>query len=138
MAVKQVWIGSFGPYPYDDAEFMPGSTTQLQTALRTGGQLEVAEAPSAVNHVVRKEDLDAFLPTPSDVVEVETAFGQSSAAGSNATYSRGDHTHGTPASPITTQSAITDPSGGATVDAEARSAINCILAALRANGIIAT
>lgn len=34
----------------------------------------------------------------SDTVVAETAFGQSSAAGVSATYSRGDHTHGTPAS----------------------------------------
>lgn len=35
----------------------------------------------------------------SDTVVAETAFGQASAAGVATTYSRGDHTHGTPASP---------------------------------------
>ncbi|MFI6251511.1 hypothetical protein [Streptomyces sp. NPDC051016] len=35
----------------------------------------------------------------SDTVATETSFGQPSAAGVSATYSRGDHTHGTPASP---------------------------------------
>lgn len=34
----------------------------------------------------------------SDTVVPETAFGQAPAAGVSATYSRGDHTHGTPAS----------------------------------------
>jgi hypothetical protein len=38
----------------------------------------------------------------------------------------------------TQASAITNPTGGATTDAEARTAINSILAALRGVGIIAT
>ncbi len=37
--------------------------------------------------------------TPSASVVAETSFGQSAAAGSLTTYSRGDHTHGTPAAP---------------------------------------
>lgn len=38
--------------------------------------------------------------TPSDTVTGETSFGQSSNAGALTTYSRGDHTHGTPANPV--------------------------------------
>jgi len=34
--------------------------------------------------------------TPADTVTPETSFGESSSAGTAATYSRGDHTHGTP------------------------------------------
>jgi len=37
--------------------------------------------------------------TPGDTVVTETAFGQASAAGALAAYSRADHTHGTPADP---------------------------------------
>lgn len=37
--------------------------------------------------------------SPSGTVESETAFGQASDAGAASSYSRGDHTHGTPASP---------------------------------------
>lgn len=37
--------------------------------------------------------------TPSATVVSETSFGQASSAGSSADYSRGDHTHGTPADP---------------------------------------
>jgi hypothetical protein len=37
--------------------------------------------------------------TPSNSVVTEQAFGQASTAGAAATYSRGDHTHGTPAAP---------------------------------------
>lgn len=37
--------------------------------------------------------------TPSNSVVTETAFGQSATAGASTSYSRGDHTHGTPAAP---------------------------------------
>ena len=48
------------------------------------------------------EDHLSSLPAPpsgSSTVVAETAFGQGSAAGSAATFSKGDHTHGTPAAP---------------------------------------
>lgn len=56
---------------------------------------------------------DAFnsLPTASGTVASETAFGQASNAGVATTYSRGDHTHGTPTSPVPISSYIT-PEGG--------------------------
>jgi hypothetical protein len=38
--------------------------------------------------------------TPSDTVSDETTFGQSAGAGTASSYSRGDHTHGTPTYPI--------------------------------------
>lgn len=41
-------------------------------------------------------------------------------------------------STISQQAAISNPTGGATTDAEARTAINSILAALRTQGLIAT
>jgi hypothetical protein len=53
-------------------------------------------------------DSESFLVTvgatsasvsPSATVVTETTYGQASAAGAAATYSRGDHTHGTPATP---------------------------------------
>lgn len=36
----------------------------------------------------------------SGTVTSETSFGQAAAAGSAATFSKGDHTHGTPANPV--------------------------------------
>lgn len=61
--------------------------------------------------------------TPSGTVVSETGYGQSSAAGAASAYSRGDHTHGTPALPTpagigaaTTghaHSGVYDPSGTA-------------------------
>ena len=44
--------------------------------------------------------------TPSGAVTGELTFGISSAAGTSTTFSRGDHTHGTPPNPITYGSSI--------------------------------
>ncbi|MFM9636009.1 hypothetical protein [Streptomyces turgidiscabies] len=49
--------------------------------------------------------------TPSGTVAAETSYGQSSAAGASSTYSRGDHTHGTPAAPATGTTAGTYAAG---------------------------
>lgn len=38
--------------------------------------------------------------SPSNSVVSETSFGQAASAGASATYSRGDHTHGTPSNPL--------------------------------------
>lgn len=45
--------------------------------------------------------------TPSNSVVTEQTFGQAPTAGAAVTYSRGDHTHGTPASPAVPGPAIT-------------------------------
>lgn len=49
--------------------------------------------------------------TPSGTVVTETAFGQSATAGAATPYSRGDHTHGTPAAPT-----VPGPSGTVTTE----------------------
>src|SRR4051812_48957980 len=51
--------------------------------------------------------------TPSGTVVTETAFGQAAAAGAATAYSRGDHTHGTPAAPSVPAVATTVQSGAA-------------------------
>lgn len=45
--------------------------------------------------------------TPSNTVVAETSFGQASGAGASTNYSRGDHTHGTPAAPSVPSAAVT-------------------------------
>lgn len=50
--------------------------------------------------------------TPSGTVVSETSFGQASTAGAAGTFSRGDHTHGSPAAP-TAASVGADPTGSA-------------------------
>lgn len=49
--------------------------------------------------------------TPSNTVTTETTFGQAAAAGAATTYSRGDHTHGTPAAPSVPAAATTVQAG---------------------------
>lgn len=51
--------------------------------------------------------------TPSNAVVTETSYGQASAPGAATAYSRGDHTHGTPAAPSVPAAATTVQSGTA-------------------------
>lgn len=81
--------------------------------------------------------IDGEIESSSTVTD-ETTWGVTPAVGSSGTYSDGAHTHGTPANPISEQAFIADPSGGTVQDSEARTAINSILDALIANGIIAS
>ncbi|ROO51073.1 hypothetical protein EDC02_5937 [Micromonospora sp. Llam0] len=65
------------------------------------GALTLPGPPSADLHAATKAYVDSSGGggggTPSDTVTAETSFGQSAAAGAATAYSRGDHTHGTPA-----------------------------------------
>lgn len=49
--------------------------------------------------------------TPASTVVTETAFGQASAVGVGTPYARNDHTHGTPANPVTAHEAAGNPHG---------------------------
>lgn len=57
-------------------------------------------------------------PSPSTTVVAETASGSSSAAGVAATFSRGDHTHGTPTDPVPAHVAAGDPHPAYALDAD--------------------
>lgn len=67
MTERQFWIGSSGPFYYDDAEQQVPvaeatedslADSTLKHALRTEGQVLVGTAPSLATHVLRLEDLD--------------------------------------------------------------------------------
>jgi len=74
MADVEIYIGNFGPYLVDETD--PLLTDNRQ--------------------VVRRSD----MLSGSATVSSETSFGLSASAGSSTSFSKGDHTHGTPANPL--------------------------------------
>lgn len=75
----------------------PPSAGQVLTA--TGATTATWQTPAAA-------------PSPSGTVTAETAYGQASSAGAASTYSRGDHTHGTPSLSSATPAALGSASAG--------------------------
>ena len=69
MAIKEVWIGSVGPYLYDDAAFH---------GIHTDGQLLVETAPTDANHVARQTDVGGLSAIDADYL-VKTAHATLSA-----------------------------------------------------------
>lgn len=64
----------------------------------TGDLVLNDSSPDTNQSATSKAYVLAQVPTASSTVVAETTAGQASAAGVATTYSRGDHTHGTPAS----------------------------------------
>jgi hypothetical protein len=64
MAQRKVWLGSTGPFLYDDEIFYIdpdyGPSAELQKAILTDGQITVGLPPTQSTHVVRKYELDTF------------------------------------------------------------------------------
>jgi hypothetical protein len=62
MAIRKVWLGSTGPFLYDDSVFYidPENTIwpDTQQGIATDGQLVVLSPPSVHVHVIRKFELD--------------------------------------------------------------------------------
>lgn len=65
MVTKKVWIGSTGPFLFDDSVLYIDEEEVIypdnQQAIATNGQIVVQSAPSSPVHVVRKQDLDDAL-----------------------------------------------------------------------------
>lgn len=63
MAERKVYIGSVGPFLYDDAELVDDPdgdwAGETQEAFITDGQGKVGTTPSEDHHIVRLEDLGA-------------------------------------------------------------------------------
>lgn len=98
--------------------FLGGDPTKVDVSGYTFGDILAADVTGTLEPVTVGADTfvltaDSVAPegvdyqagggggggTPSNTVVTETAFGQASTAGAATAYSRGDHTHGTPASP---------------------------------------
>ncbi len=110
--------------------YVGGDPSKLNRTGYTKGQVVAANAAGALQAVPGDVDglflaTDSTEPTgvdweaggggggvPSGTVVTETSFAQASTAGVAATFSRGDHTHGTPAAP-TAASVGADPAGSA-------------------------
>jgi len=64
MAQKRFWIGSLGPFFYDDTDALhdpDGVISDTQKTVYSEGQVHIDEAPTEDNHVLRKKDLEAAL-----------------------------------------------------------------------------
>jgi hypothetical protein len=93
----------------DPVAGVSGGYSQIQDE---GGNLFVRTTLNFIGAGVTAADnagtgvTDVTIPgssgTPSGTVVSETTFGQASSAGAATAYSRGDHTHGTPAAPVQT------------------------------------
>jgi len=78
MAIVQYWIGTHGPFEYEDTDAEHDYPEQM----------------------ARKQDVTDSVVDPGDTVEAGTSFGLSSNAGTAVYYSRVDHQHGTPDDPL--------------------------------------
>jgi hypothetical protein len=93
---------------YVKGDVIAANTSGVLTAIPVGTDTEVLTADSS-----DAEGVDWAAGggggggTPSNTVVTETTFGQASTAGAATAYSRGDHTHGTPASPSVPAAAST-------------------------------
>lgn len=99
---------------------MPGSGEGL-AGTKTGVELRIKNIVPGNNISLSSDDNSVTInstasSTPGDSVVDETSFDQSSDVGVNTEYSRSDHTHGTPSTPITKVSEITSGQGDITGD----------------------
>lgn len=79
---------------YTKGDILAANTSGALTAVPVGTNAEVLVADSSD---VKGVDWTPGGAVPSDTVTPGTGYGQTATAGDAATYSRGDHTHGTPA-----------------------------------------
>lgn len=66
MTIKKIWLGSVGPYLYDDSAQISdpyGLVSGVQAGLVTTGHISCLAAPTEEYHVLRKGELDGYDPT---------------------------------------------------------------------------
>lgn len=72
MATRKVWIGSVGPFLYDNTDEiedddLPGGSVP-QGGMTTTGQMIVTEAPTEDGHILRFEDISSII-VPADSID---------------------------------------------------------------------
>lgn len=80
MTLRSVEYTSLGKFDYDDTQW---------EALRTDGQLDVAQAPVNPNNVLRLQDMEDLLLSDNDALPVDN----DGAPGTGSSASRWDHIH---------------------------------------------
>jgi hypothetical protein len=86
---------------YTKGDVLAADAAGTLQALPVGPDADVLTADSAAADGVDWQVGSGGGGTPSNTVVAEQAFGQAATAGAVLAYSRGDHTHGTPAAPAT-------------------------------------
>ena len=75
MAEKKIYLGSVGPFLYDDADLIADYDGdfdgEYRKGLTTNGQLFVDEVPSEDNNIVRLTDLTGRVLTPVAVTDID-------------------------------------------------------------------
>jgi len=86
MAEKKIYIGSVGPYLYDDANLIededgdfPGKSYK---AITSNGQMHLTQAPIDGEEIVRLEDLEFRLLPPASVANIDNPSELNTASGS--------------------------------------------------------
>lgn len=105
-------VGVGTKYARDDhTHGSPAAPTAASVGAATAGHNHAGTYDPAGSASAALSSALAADPTPGGTVVTETTFGQSSSAGAAGTYSRSDHTHGTPSAPSV-------PSASGTVSSE--------------------
>ena len=100
MADKEYYVGSSGPFLYDDADTDVYEDAEPVRAFR-GPKIFLDEAPVENPEGIRFQDLAEIIEAlPAETVVSETSFGISPVVGTSEHFAREDHSHGTPGDPI--------------------------------------
>ncbi|MDQ0809831.1 hypothetical protein QFZ63_001545 [Streptomyces sp. B3I7] len=77
----------------------PNPTVAKINGVAVTGTPTAGQIPTATSGTAATWQTPASAASPASTVTAATSYGQTSSAGAASTYSRGDHTHGTPAYP---------------------------------------